>query len=323
MYKHSIITGFLGQTADRFHQYNEAKTVDEKFAMVAAISGLEAVEIVYPYEVNDAGEVKALLNKHGVGVSAINVNIKAEPEFRNGGITSPDPKIRQWAVQIIKDAKDFAVAVGADKVTCCPLGDGYEFAFQADYVAVWERLKETFGEAAEYYGDFPLMIEYKPSETRGRCYLDDAAKTLALIHAIGRDNLGITLDFGHSIYGGNNPAEELALIHSAGVPYYIHINDNDGKWDWDYFSGTHNFLPYVEFLYYLRKFKYSDYLTSDTSPTRWDIKGVFEVNTRLTQRVEKLLERAGEGTLEDLIASEDYLKTWKFIEDEIFGLKGL
>lgn len=318
-----MITAFMGQTKDRFHEYNEPKTVDEKFAMVAATPGLEAVEIIYPYEVSDPAETKKLLNKHGLKVSAVNVNIKAEPEFRSGGITSPDAEVRARAVQIVKDAKDFAVAIGADKVTCCPLGDGYEFNFQADYVAVWERLKETFGEAAEYYGDFPLMIEYKPSETRGRCYLDDAAKTLALINAIGRKNIGVTLDYGHSTYGDNNPAEELALIHSAGVPYYVHINDNDGKWDWDYFTGSHTYLAYVEFLYYLRKFGYNDFLTSDTSPTRWDIKGTFEVNTRLTQRVEKLLEKVGEQNITDLIAGEDYLTTWKFIEDEIFRLKDL
>ena len=323
MYRHSVITAFLGRTTDRFHQYNDPKTVDEKFAMVAATPGLEAVEIIYPYEVSDPAETAALLKKHDLAVSAVNVNIKAEPEFRSGGITSPKAEVRARAVQIVKDAKDFARAVGADKVTCCPLGDGYEFNFQADYIAVWERLKETFGEAAEYYGDFPLMIEYKPSETRGRCYLDDASKTLALIHAIGRENIGITLDYGHSTYGGNNPAEELALIHSAGIPYYIHINDNNGQWDWDYFCGTHTFLAYVEFLYYLRKFGYKDFLTSDTSPTRWDIKGTFEANTRLTRRVEKLLERAGEKSLSDLVAGEDYLKTWKFIEDEIFSLKDL
>jgi xylose isomerase len=323
MFRHSVITAFLGQTKDRFHVYNEPKTVDEKFAMVAATPGLEAVEIIYPYEVSDADETKALLKKHGLQVSAVNVNIKAEPEFRSGGITSPITEVRAKAVQIIKDAKDFAVAIGADKVTCCPLGDGYEFNFQADYIAVWERLKETFGEAAEYYGDFPLMIEYKPSETRGRCYLDDAAKTLALINAVGRPNLGVTLDYGHSTYGDNNPAEELALIHSAGVPYYIHINDNNGKWDWDFFCGSHTFLAYVEFLYYLRKFGYTDFVTSDTSPTRWDIQGTFEVNTRLTGRVEKLLKKAGEKKLAELVADEDYLATWKFIEDEILGLKNL
>jgi len=140
MYRHSVITAFLGQTTDRFHKYNEPKTVDEKFAMVAGTPGLEAVEIIFPYEVKDPAETKALLDKHGLKVAAINVNIKAEPEFRSGGITSSDPAVRARAVQIVKDAKDFAVAVGADKVTCCPLGDGYEFNFQADYISVWDRL---------------------------------------------------------------------------------------------------------------------------------------------------------------------------------------
>ena len=47
----------------------------------------------------------------------------------------------------IKDSKDYAAAVGADKVTCCPLGDGYEFAFHADYRQAWKWLVETFSEA--------------------------------------------------------------------------------------------------------------------------------------------------------------------------------
>ena len=93
------------------------------------------MEIVYPYEVGDAATTRALAAKHGIGFAAINANVKAEPEFRNGGLTSPDPAVRQKAVRFIKEAKDFAEAVGADKVTCCPLGDGYEFAFQSDYAA--------------------------------------------------------------------------------------------------------------------------------------------------------------------------------------------
>jgi hypothetical protein len=35
----------------------------------------------------------------------------------------------------------------------------------------------------------------------------------------------------------------------SGVPYYVHINDNNGKWDWDLMAGTNNLWLYVEFLY--------------------------------------------------------------------------
>ena len=104
---------------------------------------------------------------------------------------------------------------------------------------------------------------------------------MAMIQATGRSNLGVTLDFGHSAYGGQNPAEELSLLEASGVPYYIHINDNDG---------------------------------------RWDIIGTFEANSRITARIERVLDSVGDGKIEKMIAGQDYLATWKFIEERIFRL---
>lgn len=321
MVKMGIITGFLGQTKDRFHLYNEAKTVEEKFALLAKIRGYDGVEIVYPYEVNDAAYTRAMLKKYRLKVAAVNVNVKAEPEFLNGGLTSTKKAVREKAVRFIKESKDFAEAVGADKVTCCPLGDGFEFTFQCDYRKMWTCLVDAFGECGSYREEIPLFIEYKPSETRGKCFIDSAAKTLCLLHEIGLKNMGVTLDFGHSIYGGEQPAEAVALIASSPYRLYIHINDNDGKWDWDYFCGTKHFLEYVEFLYYLKKYGYQDYLTSDTSPTRWDIKGTFEANSRITNRIWVMLDKIDDRAFSRLIAGDDYLKTWKFIEKEILGLR--
>jgi xylose isomerase len=254
-------------------------------------------------------------------VAAVNVNVKAEPEFRNGGLTSLDPEIRQKAVRFIMEAKDFAAAVGGDKVTCCPLGDGYEFSFQYDYAKAWNHLVETFAAAADHRREIPLFIEYKPSETRGRCFIDSAAKTLCLLHDIKNRSMGVTLDFGHSLYGNEHPAEALVMLAESPYPYYVHINDNDGKWDWDYFCGTKHFLEYVEFLYYLKKYGYTDYLTSDTSPTRWDIKGTFQVNSRITKRIWKKLDEVDGGKIAQMMDAGDYLSTWKFIEENIFGLK--
>ncbi len=320
MLKMSIITGFLGRTKDRFHEYNEPLSLEEKFKLMTEIEGMDGVEIVYPYEVNDADMVKGLLEKYGLNVAAVNVNIKGEPEFRNGSVTASDPAIRAKAVTFIKEAKDFAANIGADKVTCCPLGDGYEFVFQYDYAQAWKNLVECFREAGSYRKEIPLFLEYKPSETRGRCFLNDAAKTLCLLNEIGIEEMGVTLDFGHSVYGDENPAEAVALLAESRFPYYIHINDNDGKWDWDFFCGTKHFLEYVEFLYYLKRYGYNDYLTSDTSPTRWDVKGTFEANSRLTNKIWALLETV-EEELAGKIGPENYLETWKFIETHIFQLK--
>jgi xylose isomerase len=193
-----------------------------------------------------------MLKKYNLKIAAVNVNVKAEPEFRNGGLTSNRKEVRAKAVRFIKEAKDFAEAAGADKVTCCPLGDGYEFAFPVRLCQGLEAPVETFGEAGTYKTKIPLFIEYKPSETRGRCFVDTAAKALCLLNDMQVKEMGVTLDFGHSTYGNENPAEALVLLAESPYRYYIHINDNDGRWDWDYFCGTKHFLEYVEFLYYLK-----------------------------------------------------------------------
>ena len=321
MVKNAIITSFLGKSRDRFHEYNEVKTLIEKFDMLKKIEGADGVEIVFPYEVLDAETTKAMAEERYIKFAAVNANVKAENEFRDGGLTSADVDVRKKAVGFIKNAKDYAENIGADKVTCCPLSDGFEFAFQVDYAVAWKRLVESFGEAADYKKNIPLFIEFKPSETRGTCYLNNAAKTLLLIKDIGIKELGVTLDFGHSVYGGQNPADELTLLAGSGQPYYIHINDNDAKWDWDYFCASKHFLEYAEFLYYLKKYGYNDYLTSDTSPTRWNIIETFTINARITNKLWRLLDEADKKGLKDLIGNPDYLKTWKIIEECIFSLK--
>jgi len=99
--KHSVITSFLSQTKDRFHEYNEEKSLEERFKMVSELEGIEAAEVVFPYEVNDVDELNKLKSRYNVGLSAVNVNVKAEPEFRNGGLTSPVESVRKRAVQFI------------------------------------------------------------------------------------------------------------------------------------------------------------------------------------------------------------------------------
>jgi xylose isomerase len=317
----AIIGGFLGKTKDRFHEYNEPLDLEGKFESLSKLEGYDGLELVYPYEVNDAQQVKGLMQKYGVGLAAVNVNVKGEPEFQNGSVSSSDPEVREKAVRFIKEAKDFAVEVGADKVTCCPLADGYEFSFQVDYDEAWDNLVKTFREAGNYRPEMPLFVEYKPSETRAKCYLNDAAKTILLLNEVDAPNMGITLDFGHSAYGEEHPPEALMMIHHSPYKLYVHVNDNNGKWDWDFFCGSKHIIEYMEFIYYLRKIGYEDYLTSDTSPTRLPIADTFEANSRMTEKLWNLFDRVDEKELDRLIHGENYLDTWRFVEEQLFGFK--
>ncbi len=76
----------------------------------------------------------------------------------------------------------------------------------------WKHLVETLREAGGYRREIPLCIKYKPSETRVRCFVDTAAKALLLLNEVGIDEMGVTLDFGHSMYGNENPAEAVSLL---------------------------------------------------------------------------------------------------------------
>jgi len=133
--KQAIICPFLGRLRDRFCEYGEDLSVVEKLQRIAAIPGAQGVEIVYPHELEDIDEVKAALERLGLAVSAVNVNVKSDPEFVSGSITSPDAAVRGQAVEYLKRGKDAAAALGAERITCCPLSDGYDYPFQVHYAS--------------------------------------------------------------------------------------------------------------------------------------------------------------------------------------------
>lgn len=69
-------------------------------------------------------------------------------------------------MSFIQRAKDCAQKLGPERVTCCPLADGHDYAFQSHYGVAWDRMIECIREAASYLPEVALVLEYKPSETR-------------------------------------------------------------------------------------------------------------------------------------------------------------
>ena len=317
--KQAIITGFMGKLKDRFCEYHEARTPKEKIAAVASVKGAKGVEIVYPYECEDLGGIKKTLKSHNLGVAAVNVNIKGEPEFIKGSSSVNSKKLRDKAIQFLCGGMDAAVKLGADKVTCCPLSDGYDYLFQVDYQQAWKNMVSTFKEAARHRKDIRLFLEYKGSETRVNCYLDTAAKTICMIHDISEPNLGITIDVGHSLMVGETVAESICLAQSSGIPYYIHINDNNRKWDWDLIPATRNLWDYLEMLFYLKKFNYRGWVTSDMSPVRLDPIKAFERTIATTEKMIKIVNRLDSKKLLSMIKEERTLETLKWLEEQVLA----
>jgi xylose isomerase len=317
--KHAIITSFLGKLRDRFCEYQEPLSIEEKLKRMAQIPGVSGAEVVHPYEVEDVETMQSYLEQLDLEIAAINVNIKADPIFANGSLCSPDPEVRRKACAMIKAAKAYAKEIGADKVTCCPLSDGYDYPFHTDYRKAWDRMVDVVGEAADHLPEIPLFMEYKPSETRVHCTLDSAAKALLLCEAVGNKHLGITLDVGHSLYGGESPAEAVALIARSGFNYYVHINDNNGKWDWDLMAGTHHLWHYIEFLYYLKELDYKGWITSDSSPVRQEAIETFAFNVRITDRIWIWLDQIDRSMIRYHLDRHEFMPVLKMLEQFLFA----
>jgi xylose isomerase len=315
--KQAIITGFMGKLRDRFSEYHVDRTPVEKVAAVAQVKGANGVEIVFPYELKELIVIKEALKKYDLGVAAVNVNIKAEPEFVCGSSSVRTKELRDKAVQFIQGAMDAAEELGTDKVTCCPLSDGYDYLFQVDYQEAWRNMVSTFKQAAGHRSDIRLFLEYKASETRVQCFLDSAAKTMCMIHDIDEPNLGITIDVGHALWVGETPAESVCLAQTKGVPYYIHINDNNRKWDWDLIPATRNLWDYLEMFVYLKKFNYEGWVTSDMSPMRLDPIDAFERTIATTEKMIEIVNRFDSERLFTMMAEGKTVETLQWLEDNV------
>jgi xylose isomerase len=318
--KQAVICPFFGKLRDRFCEYGEDLSVIRKLEQIAGVPGVSGVEMVYPHELRDLNQVKAALTRLGLAVSAVNINVKSDPEFVKGSLTSPDPDVRSKAVDYLKKGKDAAAALGSERVTCCPLSDGYDYPFHVHYASAFERMVQVVSEAASYRPEITLHLEYKPFETRVHNLLATAARTIVLCRAAGGKGLGVTIDIGHSTFGGEPPADSLMQVAAAGLPFYVHTNDNNGKLDWDLIAGACNVWEFAEFLFYLKELDYDGWITADVAPFRQDAAEVFALNVRFTEQVWKWLDEIDRDTIREHLHRHDFLAVRKMMEPYVFPL---
>ncbi len=316
--KQAVIIAFLGKTQDRFSEYQQPATTEEKLKFVSQIDGFSGVEMVFPYEIGEPEETKTWIKEYNLEIAAINVNIKKELEWVPGALSRPDRGIRNRAVAMIKKAKDYAKAVGAPHVTCCPLSDGYDVLFQINYKTAWNYMVETVAEAADYMPEMPLFIEPKYSETRVHCQIDSTAKGLLLLKDVRCDNTGITLDMGHSLQSQENPAQALSLIYESGFEAYIHTNDNDVKADWDLVGASRHFLHYIEMIYWAQEYGYDKYFTTDASPRIFGVLDFFNRHSEITRGAYDLASRLNHKQISEMMRTEDYNGLMKMVNKQIY-----
>jgi xylose isomerase len=300
--RHSVMVGLMGRQADRFHEYQPEHDLAERLKMARRVRGADGVEVVYPQDFPDGPKSVTEIKECGLPVSALNLNVKSAKKWQAGSFTAADPRVRADAVADLKTAMDLAAELGAGMVTCCPLIDGHNYCFQADYMSQWGWLEEAVAQGARHRPDVKLSLEYKPNESRNYCILSDMGRTLYLCERIGLANVGVTMDVGHALVAGETPAESLCLAHRAGRLFYVHFNDNGREWDWDMLPGSVNLWDFVEALFYLDRMGYDGWVAYDVLTRDGDPVEQMNATIAIMKTGEKLLAKIGRERLAGFIA---------------------
>jgi len=299
--KHSVMVGLMGRQADRFHEYQPARDLAERLEMAASVRGIEGIEVVYPADFADVEAGLEQIKQSGLPVSAVNLNVKAARKWQAGSFTATDPDLRADAVADLKTAMDLAAELDAWMVTCCPLIDGHNYSFQADYTRQWQWLEEGVAEGARHRDDVKISLEYKPNEARNYCILGDMGRSLYLCQKLGLANVGVTMDVGHALVAGETPAEMVALAHGAGRLFYVHFNDNARDWDWDMLPGAVFLWDLVETLFYLDRLDWEGWLAYDVLTRNGDPVEQMNATIAIVKAGQGLLDKIGRHRLEQFI----------------------
>jgi sugar phosphate isomerase/epimerase len=306
--KYSVFIFNVASCSDRYcAAYGRKYTIDEMFDRVASIPLLTAVDIVLTQDfIHNKERIIENLKRTGLKVASVAVDTFANPIYQKGSFASTNKKIREQAIKDGKTAMDFAAEVGCNIMTTWPGQDGYDYIFQADYMKERQLFSDAVHELCEYRKDITVTMEYKIKEPRTHSYISTIGTTLLMCQDIGLENLGIALDFGHSLLGYESPAEAVAMCKMYGDRLkHIHINDNYRLWDDDMIVGSIHTLEFIEFIYWLRRTGYTGYITLDQFPFREDGRDAVNESALWLDYLETLVDKADPDEIERVIGRQD------------------
>ena len=297
----------FGNCADRFclGGYGGATTLEEKLDLAQKVEGLDGIELIGNGDTSDHNifDAHRMLSDRGFTICMLTVDLWSQAKWGNGSLAAADSKTRQAAVDEVKKTMDWASQVDCRYVNVWPGQDGFDYCFQADYVETWKWLAHGLAMCAEHNGNVRVLVEYKPKEPRTHCFVNSAAKVLLLLKDL--DQVGVILDWGHSLQAGENVAEAAALISSFGKLDYLHLNDNWRNWDDDMMVGSVHLIEYLELVYWLRRLDYTGWLTLDIFPYREDGVRAAEQSKKCLEGLFAAIDRVGMDAFAEAIEQGD------------------
>jgi len=266
----------------------------------AGMSYFEAHDSEIPPE--QAEQARKRADQVGLQCGMYTPSFFADPIFKDGAMSSNDPKIRARAIENGKRALDAAVVLGAETVVFWNGREGFDFVLTKNGREAFKRLVEGFNQVAAYakekHGDkLRLAVEPKPNEPRANMYLATVGEVLYLISRLDESHrhlFGVNPETAHSRIAGLDYVWDVELCLEAGKLFYIHLNAQDGpRYDQDLPFGYTEPLKDLALLVVLQDAGYEGIVAFDVKAPRTDApKDITDVITVSSQNLVWLWEKA-------------------------------
>ncbi len=310
--------------ADRYilAGYGQRLTTEQLIEAATKVPGLSGVEVVGLWHVNDSNvaQVHRRIRDAGLEVTCVTPDIWASPQWGRGSFASNDPAVRRAAINEVKKSMEWAQQMDCEVVDLWFGQDGYDYPFQADYLAAWDRLIEGTIECAEHLPQVKLVVEYKPKEPRTHCFISTVGKTLLLLQKVNRPNVGAMIDTGHALMAYEVTAESAAMLEYFGHKlFYMHFNDNWRLWDDDMTVGMVHTVEMLELLYWLDRLNYSGWYALDIFPYRENGIRAASESIAWIKGLHGLLDKLGRERVADILSRSEAMDASALIRQALLG----
>ena len=191
-------------------------------------------------------EFKAALSDYGLVVPMATTNLFTDPVFKDGAFTSPDGRVRAFALQKTMRAMDLGAELGAETYVFWGGREGAEVDAGSNLLDGLEHFRDALNflhaySEAQGYG-FKFALEPKPNEPRGDIYLPTVGAMLGFIATLDQpEAFGVNPEFAHETMAGLSFPHAVAQAIDAGKLFHIDLNDQKpGRFDQDLRFGAEN-----------------------------------------------------------------------------------
>jgi xylose isomerase len=300
--------------------YGDPRSIIDAIDIAGQVRDLSVVDLNFPFFGGEFSneQVGEALERNGLSVIGITPEIYTRT-FAKGAFTNPDSGVRRLAHDLVTEAAGVVRHFGADYVKLWPGQDGWDYPFQVDHHTLWKASLDGVAELASENPDLNFVIEYKPREPRVHMSFDSVSRTLLGIESIGLPNVGILLDFGHSLFGGESPADAAQLAIDYGRLFGMDVNDNLRGWDDDLVAGTIHPVELFEFFYTLHKNDWHGVWQLDQFPFREDSVEAANTAIDFLKLIERALGRLDIAGIREAQANHDSLAALKLAQNALFS----